>query len=90
MEKRLACETNALLSWLDKDSSFSCVIVEMCPRWFENSKVPFENMWPDDYMWYPDMLSGKYFDGYVLFEGNDHVLESNFTKRSPEPLSLSV
>lgn len=57
----------------------------MRPQWFKHAEIPFDEMWPDDYMWYPDMLSGKYFDAFVLFEGHDHILKSEFTKRDVPP-----
>lgn len=61
--------------------------LEMCPQWFGHSDIPFDSMWPDDYEWYPHMLQGKYFDGYVLFEGHDRVLKSELTglRDSPTP-----
>jgi hypothetical protein len=56
----------------------------MRPQWFKCSEIPFSCMWPDDYMWYPHMLSGKYLDAYILFEGNDRVLESKISVRDTQ------
>ncbi len=51
----------------------------MCPEWFEFEDVPYSNMWPDDYLWYPHLLGGKYFGAYFLFEGIDRVLKSEIS-----------
>ena len=50
----------------------------MRPQWFLNDEIPFDSMWPDDYLWYPMMLNKRYFDGYLKFEGMDNMLEYNF------------
>ena len=55
----------------------------MRPQWFLNGEIPFNVMWPDDYLWYPMMLNKKYFNGYLKFEGMDNVLEYNFTETTP-------
>ena len=61
---------------------FVCLLYsEMRPHWFEHSEIPYKDMWPDDYIWYPHMLNGKYFDAYFLFEGHDQILKSSFTER---------
>jgi len=31
---------------------------EMKPEWFQISKIPFKDMWEDDPIWVPDVLSG--------------------------------
>lgn len=51
----------------------------MRPQWFRHSEIPFTSMWPDDHMWFPHMLTKKYFDGYFLFEGYDRILKSELT-----------
>nr|XP_057906186.1 oxidized purine nucleoside triphosphate hydrolase [Doryrhamphus excisus]XP_057906187.1 oxidized purine nucleoside triphosphate hydrolase [Doryrhamphus excisus] len=47
---------------------------EMRPQWFDFDKIPFNQMWPDDYMWYPLLLQKKKFMGYMVFQGNDVIL----------------
>jgi 8-oxo-dGTP diphosphatase/2-hydroxy-dATP diphosphatase len=48
---------------------------EMLPRWYTHESIPYDSMWPDDKLWYPMMLSGKYFNGYFKFEGMDNLLQ---------------
>jgi 8-oxo-dGTP diphosphatase len=43
---------------------------EMAPRWFAESEVPYDTMWPDDIYWIPMMLTGKRFKGTVTVEGD--------------------
>ncbi len=52
---------------------------EMRPQWFDHSDIPYDKMWPDDYMWYPHMLNEMYIGAYMLFEGHDRILKSNLT-----------
>ena len=56
---------------------------EMRPQWFEYPQVPYDDMWPDDRLWYPMMFDGKYFDGYFKFEGMSNILEHTITERAP-------
>ncbi len=48
---------------------------EMKPRWFESESVPFEEMWPDDRLWYPLLQAGKKFRGRFLFRNHTQILE---------------
>jgi 8-oxo-dGTP diphosphatase/2-hydroxy-dATP diphosphatase len=48
---------------------------EMKPEWFDISKIPFSEMWPDDIHWMPLFLSGKKFKGKFLFGESDIILE---------------
>ena len=59
--------------------SFIKLAAEMRPEWFLYDEIPYDSMWPDDYLWYPDMLRKKYFDGYFKFEGMSKMLEYNIT-----------
>ena len=47
----------------------------MQPRWFDHKEVPFDCMWPDDYLWYPYLLNKKYFNAFFKFEGITKLLE---------------
>ncbi|KAM9784971.1 oxidized purine nucleoside triphosphate hydrolase [Syngnathus typhle] len=47
---------------------------EMRPRWFDSDKIPFEQMWPDDKLWFPLLLQKKKFVGNVQFQGHDVIL----------------
>ncbi len=43
---------------------------EMKPQWYENDKLPFENMWLDDPHWLPKVLAGKKIEGEFLFNND--------------------
>lgn len=63
--------------------SFDAIIhPEMQPRWFNHEDIPFDEMWPDDILWYPLLLTQKYFDGYFLFEGHTKLLQYTITEKS--------
>lgn len=47
---------------------------EMAPKWFDLDKVPFEDMWPDDKIWFPHMLQNKLFYGRFNYKGFDTIL----------------
>lgn len=48
---------------------------EMRPKWYHINDIPFDSMWPDDYLWFPLFLSGKKFKGKFLFGPGDSILE---------------
>ncbi len=43
---------------------------EMKPQWFDLDKVPFENMFPDDKLWLPHILNGKFVRGNLVLDEN--------------------
>ena len=43
---------------------------EMKPSWFEQDKLPFDEMWLDDKYWMPLFLEDKKFNGVFHFSGN--------------------
>ncbi len=43
---------------------------EMRPQWFDLDKVPFENMFPDDKLWLPHLLDGKFVRGNLVLDEN--------------------
>ena len=40
---------------------------EMIPEWFEESKIPYNEMWADDRYWMPLLLQEKHFRGNFVF-----------------------
>lgn len=60
------------------------LFTEMRPKWFDPSDIPYDEMWPDDRLWYPKMFNNKYFDGYFKFEGMSKILEHNIIERDPD------
>ncbi len=43
---------------------------EAAPLWFTIDDVPFAEMWADDHLWFPYLLSGQPFRGRFLFDGD--------------------
>jgi 8-oxo-dGTP diphosphatase len=43
---------------------------EAIPLWTPVEKIPYDNMWADDRIWFPLMLAGKKFAGRFLFDGD--------------------
>lgn len=50
---------------------------EAIPLWFPVDQVPFHEMWPDDGLWFPHLLTGRRFDGWCVFDG-DELLDAEF------------
>jgi 8-oxo-dGTP diphosphatase len=43
---------------------------EAAPLWTPIDAIPYDEMWADDWLWYPLMLAGTRFDGRFLFDGD--------------------
>ena len=43
---------------------------EAAPLWVSIDAIPFDQMWADDYLWFPHLLSGQPFHGRCLFDGD--------------------
>jgi hypothetical protein len=52
---------------------------EMRPQWFNETDIPFDDMWPDDRHWLPMLLQGKQFLGNFQFEDEETL--GDFTLR---------
>lgn len=50
---------------------------EMKPNWFLKDKLPFEQMWPDDQFWLPQILSGKHIDAEFVLDENEYIVSKN-------------
>ena len=48
---------------------------EMKPEWFYTVDIPYASMWPDDILWLPHALAGKYVTGRFVFGENDTIIE---------------
>lgn len=44
---------------------------EAVPLWSPVERLPLEEMWADDRLWLPAVLSGKRVDGAFVFDGDD-------------------
>jgi len=43
---------------------------EALPLWTPIAAIPFDQMWADDRLWFPHLLSGRIFRGRFLFDGD--------------------
>lgn len=50
--------------------------VEISPRWFPISKLPFDNMWDDASYWYLKVLKGETIDATFTFEPDNETVAS--------------
>jgi 8-oxo-dGTP diphosphatase len=41
---------------------------EAVPLWTPINAIPFDEMWADDRLWFPHLLSGEFFRGRFLFD----------------------
>ena len=44
---------------------------EALPFWCEEGRIPFDEMWADDRLWFPLMLRGRPFRGVFVFDGDE-------------------
>eukprot|EP00088_Acartia_fossae_P010736 TRINITY_DN15376_c0_g1_i1.p1 TRINITY_DN15376_c0_g1~~TRINITY_DN15376_c0_g1_i1.p1 ORF type:complete len:180 (+),score=49.91 TRINITY_DN15376_c0_g1_i1:95-634(+) len=50
---------------------------EMRPQWFQESQIPFDEMWVDDKLWYPLMLKKERFRAYYTFPDHSNIGEQD-------------
>lgn len=48
---------------------------EIRPQWFSSHDLPFDQMWPDDPLWLPHVLSGKLVSGDFLFDSENNLVD---------------
>lgn len=47
---------------------------EMKPAWFAVVDIPYDDMWPDDRLWLPHVLEGKYVRAAFSFAEGDVIV----------------
>ena len=47
---------------------------EMRPQWFSFDKVPYQQMWPTDPLWYEHLIKGNNFEAYFVYDGHSNVV----------------
>lgn len=50
---------------------------EMRPKWFKKDEVPYREMWEADRLWLGYIFEGKNFEGKVLYDGKDKIVETD-------------
>jgi ADP-ribose pyrophosphatase YjhB (NUDIX family) len=53
---------------------------EMTPIWLNIDNLPYEKMWTSDKYWHPYFFNRDYFEGWLIFDENHQVLDSNIVK----------
>ncbi len=43
---------------------------EAIPFWCPVDRIPFDQMWEDDALWFPGLLAGEFFRGFFVFDGD--------------------
>ncbi len=46
---------------------------EMAPQWFDQDKIPFDQLWQDDIHWLPKVLKGETVKGEFWFDKEDKL-----------------
>ena len=52
---------------------------EMAPKWYNQTEIPYANMWQDDQMWLPLVLQGKLLKASVSFDKGNTIISANIT-----------
>lgn len=52
---------------------------EMAPEWFNETDIPYDNMWADDRYWLPQVLDGACIEGLFHFDEHDRLLSHDVT-----------
>lgn len=47
---------------------------EMAPKWFKADQIPYDEMWPDDPFWLPQVLAGKKLKCEFELDQNDQIV----------------
>lgn len=48
---------------------------ECRPQWFTFDQIPYNQMWPSDRHWYPQMLAGKEIKKRCFFDKNEDMVK---------------
>ena len=60
---------------------------EIIPNWFDKDKIPYDNMLPDDKMWFPQIIAGKHVEGEVVLDEKMKVKDCSFDFTTENQLS---
>jgi len=53
---------------------------EMKPFWYPKNKIPYEQMWSDDYLWLPRVIAGERIKATFWFEDFAKINDYQLTK----------
>ena len=75
-----------------KSSEFSGEIIEteeMKPKWFDFKEIPYDNMWPDDKLWYDLLRKEVFFICKFNFSDEDTIIDYDIKEVSEDNLLKS-
>lgn len=61
---------------------------EMKPQWFPLHQIPYDQMWPDDIIWYPLILKGVSVCGHFTFQNSDKLVAYKMHQMSSDCLKF--
>jgi len=50
------------------------------PTWFNIKDIPFDNMWPADRDWLPELLDGKFIKGKITYGSDKRIISISLNK----------
>lgn len=53
---------------------------EMLPKWFNQANIPYDQMWPDDILWLPQVLDGKLLQTRFVLAKDEQVEQYEITE----------
>lgn len=59
---------------------------EMIPYWFNKNHLPFEQMLPDDILWFPLAFEGEYFKGTITYDNDMNRTDFKLAKNTEKEL----
>lgn len=71
----------------------ACETDEAEPLWTPVDSIPYDQMWADDYLWFPHLLAGRFFQGRFIFEADamlDYRLEVAHQAETPAPPAIRL
>ena len=52
---------------------------EMAPKWFSTTEIPYDDMWPDDPFWLPEIIGGKKISADFKLDEKDVIVSYTIT-----------
>ena len=52
---------------------------EMAPKWFSANDIPYDDMWPDDPYWLPEVIEGKKISADFKLDEKDAIISHTIT-----------
>lgn len=62
----------------------------MKPHWFNESDIPYTEMWRDDIFWLPHVISSKYVKAQFVFAEDHETILSQILKVFDTKLELDA